>query len=177
LTLAFKVNFLGKFMNKIIKKILTAGLIAGIAFAARAQTIPFDANRWEFDAKESRIEEHLGRQSLRLKGGLALVKDAKFFNGMIEFDIAFSPERNFVGTIWRVLDKKNYEEFYFRPHQSGNPDANQYTPVFNGLAGWQLYYGEDFAAPVRYRFNEWTWKLPRFLFPSSSASRRPDKSV
>jgi hypothetical protein len=42
-----------------------------------------------------------------------------------------------------------------RPHQSGNPDANQYTPVFNGLAGWQLYYGEGYGAPVKYVFNEW----------------------
>jgi hypothetical protein len=120
-----------------------------------AQTIPFDSNRWEFDARESRVEEYLGRQSLFLKAGLALVKDSRFLNGVIEFDIAFSPERGFVGSVWRVLDKNNFEEFYFRPHQSGNPDANQYTPTFNGLAAWQLYYGEDFAAPVRYRFNEW----------------------
>jgi len=142
-------------MKKPIKTILAAALMLWLDLPAQSQTIPFDSNRWEFDAKESRVEEYLGRQSLFLKGGLALVKDSRFLNGVIEFDIAFSPERTFVGTVWRVLDKKNYEEFYFRPHQSGNPDANQYTPVFNGDAGWQLYYGEDFAAPVRYRFNEW----------------------
>jgi len=142
-------------MKKYSNQIPTAVLFFVAAFSAQAQTIPFDSNRWEFDAKESRVEEYLGRQSLFLKGGLALVKDSKFLNGIIEFDIAFSPERTFVGTVWRVLDKKNYEEFYFRPHQSGNPDANQYTPIFNGNAGWQLYYGDDFAAPVRYRFNEW----------------------
>jgi hypothetical protein len=139
-------------MKKLIKSILAAMLMLRLDLPAQSQNIPFDSNRWEIDAKESRVEEYLGRQSLFLKGGLALVKDSKFLNGIIEFDIAFSAERTFVGTIWRVLDKKNYEEFYFRPHQSGNPDANQYTPVFNGLAGWQLYYGEDFAAPVRYRF-------------------------
>ena len=141
------------------KNVLKQAFVPALAFCCtlplRGQTVPFDSNRWEIEAKESRVEEYLGRQSLFLKGGLALVKDSKFLNGVIEFDIAFSTERNFVGTIWRVSDKKNYEEFYFRPHQSGNPDANQYTPVFNGLAGWQLYYGEDFAAPVRYRFNEW----------------------
>ena len=125
------------------------------AFSVQSQTIPFDSNRWQIEAQESRVEEYLGRQSLLLKGGLALVKDAKFLNGVIEFDIAFSPDRGFVGAAWRVVDTSNYEEFYFRPHQSGNPDANQYTPIFNGNAGWQLYYGEDYAAPVRYRFNEW----------------------
>lgn len=137
------------------KQFFAAALALYSVLPLHAQTIPFDSNRWEIDARESRVEEYLGRQSLFLKGGLALVKDSKFLNGVIEFDIAFSPDRTFVGAIWRVQDKKNYEEFYFRPHQSGNPDANQYTPVYNDNAGWQLYYGEDYAAPVRYRFNEW----------------------
>lgn len=134
---------------------LTIFLLFIAVTSTQAQVIPFDSNRWEFDAKESRVEEYLGRQSLRLKSGLALIKDAKFLNGIIEFDIAFSNERGFMGAVWRVQDSGNYEEFYCRPHQSGNPDANQYSPVFNGLSGWQLYYGEDFSAPVRYRFNEW----------------------
>jgi hypothetical protein len=142
-------------MKRFVNQVMASGLLLCVAISAQSQTIPFDSVRWDLAARESRVEEYLGRQSLFLKGGLALVKDSKFLNGVIEFDIAFSPERTFVGTVWRVLDKKNYEEFYFRPHQSGNPDANQYTPVFKGLAGWQLYYGEDFAAPVRYRFNEW----------------------
>lgn len=142
-------------ITRCISRVLPLGLILWIAPCLRAQTIPFDSDRWEIEAKESRVEEYLGRQSLFLRGGFALVKDSQFLNGVIEFDIAFSPERTFVGTVWRLLDKDNYEEFYFRPHQSGNPDANQYTPIFNGLAGWQLYYGEDFAAPTRYLPNEW----------------------
>lgn len=137
------------------KQIFAAAFAMGFALSLHAQTVPLNSNRWEIEARESRVEEYLGRQSLFLKGGLALVKDSKFLNGVIEFDIAFAAERTFVGAVWRVLDGNNYEEFYFRPHQSGNPDANQYTPVFNGNAGWQLYYGEDFAAPVRYRFDEW----------------------
>jgi len=38
-----------------------------------------------------------------------------------------------------------FEHFYIRPHQSGNPDANQYTPVFNGVSAWQLYHGALYA--------------------------------
>ena len=141
--------------KNMLKQVFAAALTFCFALPLHAQTIPFDSNRWEIDSKESRVEEYLGRQSLFLERGLALVKNSKFLNGVIEFDITFSPERCFVGSVWRVLDKNNFEEFYFRPHQSGNPDANQYTPTFNGLAAWQLYYGEDFSAPVRYRFNEW----------------------
>ncbi len=119
-----------------------------------AQIVPFDSGRWEFQG-ETRIVDHLGQKSLSLKGGSAIVKDSRFSDGIIEFDIAFPQERNFVGVMWRLEDSKNYEEFYFRPHQSGNPDANQYQPVFNGLAAWQLFYGERYSAPVKYDFDQW----------------------
>ncbi|MEW6206871.1 MAG: hypothetical protein AB1631_00785 [Acidobacteriota bacterium] len=122
---------------------------------ARSQAVPFDSNRWEIRARESRVEEHLGRKSLYLKGGLAAVKDSEFTDGIIEFDIACAGERGFMGALWRMQDEENFEEFYIRPHQSGNPDANQYQPVFNGVAAWQLYHGEGYGAAIRYDFNQW----------------------
>lgn len=122
---------------------------------AFCQPVPFDPERWEIRAEETRVTDHLGRKSLLLKGGIATLKDAQFTDGVIEFDIAFTEERGFMGAVWRMQDFENYEEFYLRPHQSGQPDANQYQPVFNGLAAWQLYYGEGYAAPVRYDFNQW----------------------
>jgi hypothetical protein len=82
-------------MINYIHQILMVILFLLIAASVQAQTIPFNSNRWEIDAKESRFEEYLGGQCLFLKGGLALVKDSKFLNGVIEFDIAFSPERTF----------------------------------------------------------------------------------
>ncbi len=120
-----------------------------------SQPIPFDSERWEISARESKVIDHLGRKSLYLKSGLATIKDAQFTDGVIEFDIAVTGERGFAGAFWRMQDNANYEEFYIRPHQSGNPDANQYTPVFNGIAAWQLYYGEGYGAPVKYDFNQW----------------------
>lgn len=119
------------------------------------QTIPFDSDRWEIKAEESEIVSYLGRQSLRMKGGMAIVKDSDFKNGAIEFDIAFTGERGFMGAVWRITDPNNREEFYLRPHHSGNPDANQYTPIFNGASAWQLYHGDGYGAPVDYVFNEW----------------------
>jgi len=110
---------------------------------------------WQIHAADSRVEEHLGRQSLRLKGGIATIAGAHLIDGWIEFDLAFTGERGFMGAVWRVQDARNYEEFYVRPHQSGNPDANQYTPVFNGVSGWQLYHGPRYTVPVAYRVNEW----------------------
>jgi hypothetical protein len=105
---------------------------------AESQTVPFNSERWEIQAAENKVIDHLGRRSLYLKGGLAAVKDSQFVDGVIEFDIAFTGERGFMGAVWRMQDFENYEEFYIRPHQSGNPDANQYQPVFNGVTAWQL---------------------------------------
>lgn len=118
--------------------------------------VPFDADRWKINAVESRVEDHLGRKSLYLKSGNAFLADTRFADGSIEFDVAFARSRGFVGGIWRVQDAKNVEEFYLRPHQSGNPDATQYTPVFNGVSGWQLYHGERYTVAIEHRFDEWT---------------------
>jgi hypothetical protein len=143
-------------MHKLLSVFLS--IFATLVFftdRAHSQTVPFDSSRWEFNADESRIEDHLGRKSLYLKSGFALVKDSKFTNGIIEFEVAFSEERNFIGALFRLQDIYNHEQFYIRPHQSGNPDATQYQPLFNGVDAWQLYYGEGYSVPIKYEFNQW----------------------
>ena len=128
---------------------LCASLVMG------SEPIPFDSPRWQIAAEENRIEEYKGKTSLVLRGGLALIEDAEFTDGVIEYFCAFPDARAFAGATWRVQDGANREEFYIRPHQSGNPDANQYTPVFNGLSAWQLYHGEGYGTPVAYEFDTW----------------------
>jgi hypothetical protein len=117
--------------------------------------IPFTSGQWVIEAQEKKIEEYAGKQSLFLKNGAAYLKDVAFTNGIIEFDINFGKERGFMGIMFRMADKANYEEFYLRSHQSGNPDAMQYTPVDNNLAAWQLYHGEGYSAAFPYTFDEW----------------------
>lgn len=139
-------------------KISTTALLPfalAITPAVLAETVPIDPARWSIEAREHRIEEHLGRNSLFLKGGVARVDGVSFENGSIEFDVAFTGERGFMGGQWRIESPGNHEEFYVRPHQSGKPDANQYTPLFNGDTGWQLYHGEGHGAAVTYVTDEW----------------------
>jgi hypothetical protein len=119
------------------------------------EKIPFDDTRWQIDAAEHEFVDHLGQKALRLRGGAAMLPDLNIGNGLVEFDVAVSQERGFAGLIFRSQDDANFEHFYIRPHQSGNPDANQYTPVFNGVSAWQLYHGEGYGAPVEYRYDEW----------------------
>lgn len=135
--------------------ILLGAFAVMVAAAPPLEEVPFTPARWKVEAKESRFEQHLGRPSLFLAEGIAWVEGSELTDGILEVDMAFSRERGFHGLVWRVQDPENYEELYLRPHQSGNPDANQYTPVFNGMASWQLYYGEGYSAPVEYPFDQW----------------------
>ncbi len=135
--------------------LLTVSLSA-LAWAAPTPVqVPMTEEVWSVNAEDYKFEEYLGSPSLYLPQGFAELADVQFHNGTIEFDIAFPEGRGFPGIIFRMQDNRNYEEVYFRPHQSNNPDANQYTPVFNGLAGWQLYHGDGHGAPVLYRYDAW----------------------
>jgi hypothetical protein len=119
------------------------------------ETVPVDSERWRFQAAEHAVEDHLGRQSLRLRTGIATVADADIRDGVIELELAFGDARGSIGPVWRVRDAGNLEWFFLRPHQSGNPDATQYTPAFNGSVGWQLYHGDRYTVTLAYRFDEW----------------------
>jgi len=117
--------------------------------------IPFSSKAWKIDARNHEILEFEGREALKMKGGVAWLEDSNFTNGTIEFDFFMAGDRGFFGGIWRMTDRDNYEEFYVRPHNSGLADANQYTPVFNGMPGWQLYHGPQYGTAVTYNFNQW----------------------
>jgi len=120
-----------------------------------AETIPFDDQRWDINGQETRIEDLDGVQALYLSNAQALLTEVGFQNGIIEFDIMTNGKRGFSGAYWRMTEGGNSENFYIRPHQSGKEDANQYTPVFDGLTSWQLYFGPQFSTPLEYKVNEW----------------------
>lgn len=121
----------------------------------KVKELAFNQEEWDIEAKEHRFETYKGQNSLYLENGRARLKNSSFKNGVIEYDIAFEEERNFAGIIFRIHDNQNYEEYYLRPHQSGNPDSMQYTPVINGNSSWQLYHGEGYWSAFQYRFGEW----------------------
>ena len=126
-----------------------------ISTAVHAEQYSFDSDAWQVQAEQAAIVDYRGQRALLMQGGSATLKDVQLADGVIEFDIAVSPQRGFAGGLFRIRSPQNFEHFYIRPHQSGNPDANQYNPVFNGLSSWQLYHGEGYGTPVEYKFNEW----------------------
>ncbi len=143
-----------KTLNQMLWVLIIALLL--LPSVGSAQTVvPFTEEHWDFSAGEYTPEEYKGKQAIHLRKGPAVLKEVQFRNGIIEYDVAFPAERVFIGVSFRKQDNKNYEEFYMRSHQSGNPDATQYMPVYNGKESWQLYHGEGYNALVKYLFDQW----------------------
>jgi hypothetical protein len=130
-------------------------LISILSFSALAQkTVSLDGLEWKL--KNNSIKEvYKGNDCLNTSDGDATPLGLSFKNGIIEYDICIQPGRGFAGVRFHEDGKGNAEDFYIRKHQSGNPDAMQYTPVYNGNAGWQLYYGDGYSAAKKFVFDEW----------------------
>lgn len=139
------------------KLCLVAGYIATAFLNTAGQTVkvPFKLDKWDTIGTTLNIETYKGKEAVLLKSGGLVTKNVDLRDGTIELDMSFPQQRGFPGIAFRMQDMSNFENFYVRPHQSGNPDATQYTPIFNGLAGWQLYHGEGYSKAFTYKFNEW----------------------
>jgi hypothetical protein len=120
--------------------------------------IPLESPDWGWRPGDVRSTEHAGRACVAFGDAvdvLGLPVGVSMVDGVVEVDVLLTGERAFHGVVWRVLDRANYESFYVRPHQVGNPDACQYNPVYHDVASWQLYHGEGYWAPVQFPIGEW----------------------
>ena len=117
-------------MNKIMSCWVIVYATLSCATGAFSQNIPFDSNRWQIEAVESRVEEFMGQQSLYLKGGLACIHDDDFLDGVIEFDVSTAGERGFMGGIWRMKDPSELRGFLY-PAPPGRKSRRQ--PIHAGV--------------------------------------------
>src|SRR5436309_7391614 len=137
--------------------IASAAFAVAIQVTGHAQTlsVPPDSPRWELDG-DAKVVDYQGRKALRMDGAAAVLKDFEMRDGVIDVDVNTPAKRGFVGFDFRIdKDQANYEEVYFRQHQSGYPDALQYTPVLGTGRNWQLFNGPGFTAPIDIPKNEW----------------------
>ncbi|WP_422859952.1 hypothetical protein ACOKFD_03300 [Flagellimonas sp. S174] len=118
------------------------------------ETIPLDTVHWDIDARAHVFEPFKGKDAIYLQAGSMSLKDADFLNGTIEYDIYMTGNRGFPGVYFRA-NGSNAEQFYVRPHQSGNPDANQATALFNGISPWQLHFGPKYSFTYTYPVDRW----------------------
>ena len=142
-----------------MKKYICAFFLAGSVATVNAQETPnyliYDDANWRITAREANVEEFLDRQSLKLTGGRVWRDDVNFHDGVIEFDVAFDERMGFIGPIFRAERDDRFEEFYFRSHLNGKPDALQYSPVENGLSAWQIFSDANALAAIPLKFGEW----------------------
>ena len=118
-------------------------------------SIPPDSPRWDLEG-EAKPAEYQGRKCLRLDGGDAILKDFELRDGVLDVDVATPAKRGFFGFQFRMdKDFNNFEEVYLRQHESGLPDAMQYTPVLSTGRNWQIYNGPGFTGAVDIPRDEW----------------------
>jgi hypothetical protein len=136
--------------------LISAVFSLALAFGPSQDALtPFAPSQWSVADPGARTGPYLGRPSLFIDNGIALLKTASFGDGTIDVDLAMHGHPSFAGIAFRAESVNDYELIYVRPHLSRQPDALQYTPVFNGSEGWQLYNGKGFTAPAELPPNRW----------------------
>jgi hypothetical protein len=139
----------------VFRPLTLCALALGFASAASAQAVPADSTSWSLQGQAD-IVDYQGRRSIHLDGGAAILNHQELRDGVIDVDVSTPASRGFFGIQFR-LDSAgaNGEWVYLRQHQSGYPDAMQYTPILNTGANWQLYNGPGFTGALDIPRNEW----------------------
>ncbi len=152
---------------------LLLALLLAIPAPAMAADYPLTAADWDL-ALVAQFVEREGRQAVRLgnppgqplRTGVAGLRGVRFNTGTIEFDLLLEGNRDFAGFSFRDAGDGNGELFYLRPHQNGNPDAVQYTPVVNGSPAWQIFTGEGYTSQARFPVGRWM-RVRAEIYPTS----------
>ena len=117
--------------------------------------VPADSSHWSLQGKAS-VVDFQGHHAILLDGGLAVLNDFDLRDGVIDADVYTPAKHGFVGFQFRLDTTGAWGEWvYLRQHESGLPDAMQYTPIFNTGANWQLYNGPGFTGQVDIPRDEW----------------------
>ena len=85
--------------------------------------LSFHSDGWDWGEGEREWSIFRRRMSTVARGFAAALADVELEDGWVELELAVGAERSFHGIVWRAADDRNYESFFVRPHQVGNPDA------------------------------------------------------
>jgi hypothetical protein len=134
----------------------TAGIAFGHGLTAQeeAESFPADSPRWRLGPK-AKVTDYLDRRCLALEDDVATLKDFEMTDGVIDVDMAGTGARGFYNIFFRAQANGDGESVYLRPHKTGLDDAQQYSPMFQGVGAWQIYNGSGFTAAVDIPRDSW----------------------
>ncbi len=112
-------------------------------------------SNWQVTDSGRQFGTYKSKEALKMDHGTALLEGIELRDGIVEVDIAPMADRAFAGICFRAKDSEALELIYLRFHKSGQFDAIQYTPRFNGLDSWQLYHSSDYQGAATYKPGEW----------------------
>src|SRR3984885_8419815 len=110
--------------------------------------VPMTAEHWQTES--GAFEKIQGMDALAMhEGGTAIAKDVNLKDGTIEFDV--QPMVMGTGMVFRRIDDKNFEMFYFRPNGkcSESPFCLQYAPETHNILLWDVFPQYQVPAPIR----------------------------
>jgi len=122
-----------------------------VALAQDAVHIPMTADRWETkDNAKFETAEGYPLGVMTVTKGIAVLKDFKFRNGTIEFDVIPRGPMG-AGIGFRRRDDETYEDFYLRPRPKCDAavDCIQYAPQTHGVLLWDVFPQYQSPAPVQ----------------------------
>jgi hypothetical protein len=134
--------------------ILLAGLTSAVA-AGQTGNVPLSPEAW-IATDSIRFLSYLGRPSLYINRGVALVRGVSMENGVLELDLAASDTTTFLGVAFRAATPRFSNVLFLRPGSSGTEEAVQYGPAFNSLGvAWQVYHGDGANSVAAVPRNRW----------------------
>ncbi len=113
-----------------------------------------DLGDLEIRAENAAVVTWQGRPALRLENGLALLAGCRPADARIEVLVGTEGPA-YPGIAFRLADERSYELAYPVPHVSGQFDALQYDPVFQGSNTWQLYCGPGYQRAAEVPTGRW----------------------
>ena len=151
-------------MKTMISGIKPCGLLTGMllvcVFTLHAQKvkskpevrIAMMPEFWEYDTAAVEFITQNNVRSVYLKNGSPIyLKNQKFSNGTIEYDVEFGG--GFPGITFRMSDDRKFSEnFYLRYFGSTSPDGRttlQYATIIDGLSMWDLTDEYQAAATLK----------------------------
>jgi hypothetical protein len=93
--------------------------------------------------------------SITIQEGVVLTDLPAMENGRIEFQMRLQRGLGFTGVLFRAESAEQSEIFYFRHHQTGNPDSWQYNPRYNGREAYQIYQGQGYGGVFDTPLGQW----------------------